>query len=187
MLRLFVAVDLPPSLQQAVAALCPEVRGARWVKPHQLHVTLRFMGQAPEEELPAIQERLVAVTAPAFALSLHGVGSFPPAARKPRVLWLGLEPQAPLLDLKREIDRNLGDLGLPAGAARREFSPHLTIARLAGRPDEGLTRFLAQPADLRGMAWKVEGFRLYRSTLGPGGAVHDVLATYSLGKICRQP
>jgi 2'-5' RNA ligase len=186
MLRLFVAVDLPQPTQRAVAALCTDLRGARWAKPHQLHVTLRFMGQTPEEELPEIRARLASVRVPAFALAAHGVGSFPPDPRRARVLWLGLEPKPPLLDLGEEITRVLRGLAATAQVERRPFSPHLTLARLAARPDERLSHFLAQNADFRTSTWSVECFHLYRSTLGSRGAVHEVLATYPLEPICRE-
>ena len=187
MLRLFVAVDLPASEQQAVAALCTDVHGARFTKHHQLHVTLRFMGGTPEEDLPLIRQRLALVEAPTFHLALHGVGLFPPGARKPRVLWLGLEPAEPLLRLKSEIDRVLDAVPVEhPHEAKREFAPHLTLARLGGRPDESLTRFLARHAAYRGADWKVACFRLYRSTLHASGAVHDTIATYPLSEICRE-
>ncbi|MBN2574497.1 MAG: RNA 2',3'-cyclic phosphodiesterase [Deltaproteobacteria bacterium] len=189
MLRLFVAVDLPVSEQQAVARLCANVHGARWSKPHQLHITLRFMGGTPEEELPAIRERLARVPLSPFELELRGVGVFPAAARRPRVLWLGVTPREPLCRLERDIDRVLAVAGPAQGSARepaREFSPHLTLARLSGKPDETLTRFLARHADYRGASHRVDSFRLYKSTLHPSGAVHEVLATYPLGPNCRE-
>jgi 2'-5' RNA ligase len=185
MLRLFVAVDLPLPAQQAVTALCTNLRGARFVKPHQLHVTLRFMGQTPVEELPAVRERLARAQVRSFDLHLEGVGTFPPVAGKARVLWLGLEPKRELSELAREIDDRVGDLGLRPGEKRRAFTPHLTLARFGSRPDETLAHFLARNASFRSMDWKVEGFLLYRSTLHASGAEHEVLATYPLGTICR--
>jgi 2'-5' RNA ligase len=184
MLRLFVAVDLPGEQRQAVAALHTELRGARWAKPHQLHITLRFMGDTPEESLATIRDRLARVESPAFELALRGVGVFPPGARKPRVLWLGLAPAEPLIALEREIDQALAAV-LPKPAKQRGFSPHLTLARLDGKLDEELPRFLAQHADYGSARWKVDSFLLFRSTLHPSGAVHEVLATYDLPRIHR--
>ena len=184
MLRLFLAVDLPAQLRQEVAALCTTVRGARWVKPHQLHITLRFMGRTPEGELPEILRRLATVNAPAFRMAPQGIGVFPSAERKPRVLWLGLSPTPPLVVLKREIDRAFaGD----APDNHQEFSPHLTLARLGGRADDSLTQFLARHADYRGAEFEVSCFRVYQSTLHAHGAAHEILATYPLAGICRGP
>jgi len=185
MLRLFVAVDLPSTVQQAVASLCANLRDARFVKPHQLHITLRFMGQTPDEELPAVRERLAGVHVSGFDLRLEGVGTFPPALRKARVLWLGLEPKPALLTLAREIDVRLGDLGLRPDEKRRAFTPHLTLARFGRQADQALPRFITQHASFRSTDWRIDCFHLYRSTLNANGAIHEVLATYPLGTTCR--
>jgi len=189
MLRLFIAVDMPAAQKQEVARLCADVPGMRWVKPHQLHVTLRFMGDTPAEALPAIRACLGGVHMPPFELALHGVGVFPAGARRPRVLWLGVVPPAPLLRLAQEIDRVLVAGGLAQGrgvAEPREFSPHLTLARLSGKRDPGLTHFLTRHADYRAPSYLVDCFHLYQSTLQATGAVHQVLATYHLNDICRE-
>jgi 2'-5' RNA ligase len=184
-LRVFIAVDLPAELKQTVASLHTDLRGARWAKPHQLHITLRFMGDTPDEALPTLRERLARVEAPAFELALRGLGVFPPGAGKPRVLWLGITPTDPLVALERKIDTALASAVSPGPEPEREFSPHLTLARLDGKPDAGLPRLLAQNADFQSHPWKVEAFHLYKSTLHKAGAVHEALFTYSLGTIRR--
>jgi len=181
MLRLFLAVDLPDDVRHVVAGLRADIHGARWVKPHQLHITLRFMGDTPEETVPAIVERLAQVRLAPFTLTLGHAGTFP-SERKARVLWLRLDPALPLRELASNIDRALSPDG---SAALREFSPHLTLARLKERPDAGLRRFLVEHADDRGPSWKVDCFRLYRSMLHANGAVHDTIATYPLSPFRR--
>ncbi len=165
--------------------MCSAVANARWVKPHQLHVTLRFMGQTPDDDLPEIRERLARVQAPAFELALRGAGTFPggPNTKRARVLWLGLDPIEPLARLKREIDACL-DTG--ARKQTQEFSPHLTLARFPRGSDLSLTRFIARREGYRGAAWPVVCFRLYRSTLAASGALHEGVATYPLPWICRE-
>src|ERR1700690_369666 len=95
MLRLFLAVDLPAPVRQEIVALCTEVNQARWVKPHQLHMTLRFMGQTPDDGLAEIRNRLANVQVPAFDLALQSAGVFPGVAstKRARVLWLRLGPR----------------------------------------------------------------------------------------------
>jgi len=178
MLRLFVAVEIPPEVKKAIAALCHDVENARWVNPAQMHVTLRFLGDTPEVELPAIRERLARVHMPAFHLGLRGAGVFPEGRgrRPPRVLWLGLEPAAPLLRLKQAVDLALG----PEAEAKKAFSPHLTLARFPRPPDRTLGDFLARNRDFCGQAWPVASFSLFASTLLRSGAVHELVADYAL-------
>jgi 2'-5' RNA ligase len=184
MLRLFVAVDLPEAVRQEVAAMCTQVSEARWVKLHQLHITLRFMGKTPDDALADIRDRLAGVKIPPFPLALQGAGTFPAAAdvRRARVLWLGLNPEEPLVQLKREIDSHLGT---HAEGEKQGFAPHLTLARFTRRPNDSLTRFLSQHHDYGSTTWQVACFRLYQSTLHSGGAVHDVVATYPLAGVSR--
>jgi 2'-5' RNA ligase len=181
MLRLFLAVDLPDDVRDVVAGLRSDIKGARWVEPRQLHITLRFMGDTPEETLSTIVERLARVEVAPFSLALGHAGTFP-SERRARVLWLSLDPALPLRELESEIDRALAPEG---SAAPQKFSPHLTLARLKERPDESLRRFLTQHSDYRGPSWKVECFQLYRSILHANGAQHEMVATYSLSPTRR--
>jgi len=184
MLRLFLAVDLPDRVRQEVVALCTQVTGARWVKPHQLHITLRFMGQTPDDTLAELCDRLARVQVPAFTLALRGAGVFPAgaSARRARVLWLGLDPADPFADLKHAIDACLGP-----DTERSNFSPHLTLARFTNSPDPTLTQFLARHQAYRSAPWTVTCFHLYKSTLSSSGAVHEVVTTYPLAQFCREP
>jgi 2'-5' RNA ligase len=184
MLRLFLAVDLPDRVRQEVVAMSTQVNNARWVKPHQLHITLRFMGQTPDDALAGVVDRLARVQVPAFALALRGAGVFPSAVnpKRARVLWLGLDPAEPMVGLKHAIDACLG-----RDTERSSFSPHLTLARFTNSPDPTLTQFLSRYQAYRSAPWPVACFHLYKSTLSSSGAVHEVVATYPLAHFCREP
>jgi len=180
MLRLFVAVDLPSELRSEVEGLMGQVHNARWANPAQLHITLRFMGDTPDDALPSIRQQLGRVKQECFRLQLRGLGVFPEGVsgkprKPPKVLWIGIEPTAQLLNLKRSIDAELG-----AGLAQKPFSPHLTLARFPRPPDDTLSTFLADRQRYRSPRWPVTSFHLYRSTLRPEGAVHAMVATYPL-------
>ena len=93
-MRLFVALDLPAEVRDAIArttaSLRTEAPGARWSKPESLHVTLKFLGEADESLLPQIKIALEQIISSAtVSLSLHGVGFFPDEKR-PRVMWCGV-------------------------------------------------------------------------------------------------
>lgn len=166
--------------------MCTQVNKARWVKPHQLHITLRFMGQTPDAALADIRERLARVHAPDFELGLRGAGVFPDGtnSKRARVLWLGLDPAEPLVHLKREIDECLGP---DTQRESQGFSPHLTLARFTEKPDATLTQFISKHQTYHGARWPVACFKLYQSTLISNGAVHSLVSTYALAEFCREP
>jgi 2'-5' RNA ligase len=174
--RLFVALDLPPAAASAVAAICTALPAARWSHPGQLHLTLRFMAAVPDDEVAALGDRLAAVRGPAFPLSLRGVGVFPGGRKPPRVLWAGVSPEAPVQGLKSAIDVALG----PDEEAARGFHPHLTLARFRDPPGPALAQYLAAHEGFATLPWTADAFLLYRSTLGTGGAQHQVLRRYPL-------
>lgn len=178
--RLFIAVDLAPELRQDIAAMCTGVHHARWAKPHQLHITLRFLGDAANDAVPDIRRRLAQVKVPDFHLCLRGVGVFPEEStgQRPRVLWLGIEPTDRLADLKRAIDRVLA---IDDKASKRApFSPHLTVARFSKPADGTLWDMLAQHRGYRSATWHVTCFKLYQSSLHSSGSIHTSIQAYQL-------
>jgi 2''-5'' RNA ligase len=184
-LRLFIAVDLPTELRPAIARLCQGIAGARWTRAEQLHITLRFLGDTAEDRLADLRAGLREVRTPRFELALRGTGVFPPpSARKPaRVLWLGLEPPESLRALKDAVDGCLSKHGPDPETAKRGFSPHLTLARFPTRPRHDLDRFLAEHAGFDGGRFVVSDFHLYRSTLRPEGALHEIVESYPLAPL----
>ena len=177
--RLFIAVDLPAELRPVVARLLQGIGGARWTRPEQLHITLRFLGDTPEDQLDDLRAHLRQVRLPHFGLALRGTGVFPPVGgcKPARVLWLGLDPPEPLQALKHAVD---GVLGPDPETAKRGFSPHLTLARFPTRPSRDLDRFLAEHVGLDSGRFMVSHFHLYRSTLRPQGALHEIVESYRL-------
>lgn len=177
MKRLFVAVDLPPDVRRTVAALREDIPGARWCPEEQLHLTLSFIGDADDALFDSIRDRLSTISCPSFALALAGIGSFPPR-RHPRVLWVGLTSPPELTGLKKAVDHAL----LAAGFSpeEREFSPHITLARLKDPADTAAGRFLARNASFSAPEFVVNEFCLYSSTLTPHGAIHTPELTVPL-------
>jgi len=184
MLRLFVAVDLPAELRDEVAGLMDRVHKARWANAKQLHITLRFIGDTPEEDLHIVRHRLASIRQAAFGLRLHRAGVFPEACegkrrRPPRVIWFGIEPAEDLARLKQSVDAALSvDRAVPEQA----FSPHLTLARFTTLPDHTLWDFLARHRGYTSAYWWVRNFHLYQSTLRREGAIHACVASYPLAQ-----
>jgi len=171
MKRLFVAVDLPPDVRRLVASLREDIPGARWCPEEQLHLTLSFIGDADDVLFGSIREALAGISCPSFRLALTGIGSFPPR-RHPRVPRTGLTAPPGLAELKRAVDQALAAAGVEP--EEREFSPHITLARLKDPADAAAAagRFLARNASFSTGEFVVGEFRLYSSRLTPHGAIH---------------
>lgn len=175
--RLFAAVDLPDEAREAVGRICTGIPGVKWLDATQLHLTLRFIGDADPSLFQRIRQELAGVEAIPFELSLRGVGRFPPK-RDPRVLWVGVDRSEPLLRLQQAVEQALEKCGLePEG---REFSPHITLARLRDVPWAPVAAFLERNRLFSTPPFPVSRFHLYSSTLTPRGAIHRREASYPL-------
>jgi 2'-5' RNA ligase len=178
MRRLFIALDFPDEVRESLANMCFGVPGAKWVSKDQLHLTIRFIGDADDGLFSEISEILHDVNASRFNLTLKGVGYFPPR-RKPNVLWVGMEPCEELMLLRDSVEKLLEELGLEP--EERKFHPHLTLARLRQEaPLSKITGFLSANNLFKAEAVPITEFHLYSSVLMPAGAVHAKEASYNL-------
>ncbi|MCU0576731.1 MAG: RNA 2',3'-cyclic phosphodiesterase [Desulfobacterota bacterium] len=179
MIRTFVALPLPDAvkvtLDGAITQLKTRNHGVRWVKPDGLHLTLKFLGDIPEERVAKLSADLdrAASECPRLSLTLSGLGAFP-GIKRARVVWAGLAGDVTGLgNLARSIDKMCSTHGI--AEEHRPFSGHITLGRLKTPTvvDLGIG-----PVTGMFMAWEV---LLYRSLLTPGGAQYTVLHRSSLG------
>jgi len=176
--RLFVAIDLPDEAKNALGTLCSGVAGAKWVKREQMHLTLRFIGDADDAQFEAIKHELQSVKSAPFDMWLEGVGQFP-AKGKPRVLWVGVKAPPVLAELQRQVSSTLNGLNLPPGD--HPFSPHITLARLKTPPAaESVRQYFGKQASFKTETFPVQGFILFSSQLTPGGSIYRKEAVYSI-------
>jgi 2'-5' RNA ligase len=188
-LRLFVAIDLPEDVREALRRLQTDLRrhdlpGLRWTRPEGVHLTLKFLGETPASSVPAIEgalARAVAGTA-AFRLALGAPGTFG-NRRGPRVLWVDVEGDLqPLQELQAAVERELAAAGFPP--EQRAFSPHLTLARVAQPPPPGTAERVSralEAVDAPQGEFPAAEVVLMRSSLQPGGAVYTRVAAFPLG------
>lgn len=181
MYRLFVAIDLPEAVKEHLMAICHGIAAARWVPGEQLHLTLRFVGDADEDLFSAIRAGLSQVRSHPFTLALAGTSCFP-SPKRPRVLWVGTHGDGTLRQLQQAVEERLVAARVPPDA--RPFSPHITLARLREPAPAATASFLATHASFASEPFAVDAFHLYSSTLTPTGAIHRREASYPLE---RQP
>jgi 2'-5' RNA ligase len=190
-LRLFIAVELPEDWLAALARVQEALRKAgldalRWTRPEGIHLTLKFLGEVPEERLEEIRRAMTRAAAQAqpFALRLGQLGAFG-APQRPRVLWAGIAGDLEALThLWRALEAEITPLGFPQ--ERNAFAPHLTLARVPEHAQRDMAKALAEvlprialpelsPLDVGEIA-------LMRSLLGPGGARYQRLAAAPLAR-----
>jgi 2'-5' RNA ligase len=186
--RLFVALEPPDAVRRRLAAMGAELRRAggggardvRWVDPENVHLTLCFLGNAPEERVEEVKRAVAAAAAASrpLVLEVRGAGGFP-NARRPRVIWAGLSGDVdPLAPLVADLRARLAPLGFPP--EDRPFSPHLTLGRSRnGAP--GLAGALAALSDAEGASWRAAELVLFRSHLSPSGPRYEALLRAPLG------
>lgn len=177
MYRLFVAIDLPDDVKSELASFCFGLPGARWVDDDQLHLTLRFIGEADGALFEEIREALATIEMAPFSFQLKGAGHFPPRGM-PQVLWIGVQADEKLLHLRSKVNSVLRQLGLES--EKRKFSPHITVARLRNTSRSRIATFLAANNLYASRVIEVGAFHLYSSTLTSKGAIHTLEAAYAL-------
>lgn len=176
--RLFIAIDVPKSLRDAIAERHVASERVRWVAAANLHLTLRFVGRTSDAEAIVIRDLLRAVDAVSFPLETSGVLTFP-NLRRPRVLAIGLRESEHLQTLKSRVDRLLTDhvaMERPTGS----FTPHITLARFKRARAGDVERVRGAFDTLPPNRFHVDEFVLYESTLTRAGAYYKRLETYSL-------
>jgi 2'-5' RNA ligase len=186
--RVFVGIPLPDRIQHQIAQVVDRVRPqlpsrcVRWVRPENMHLTLRFIGNVPVgelEPLAAALHRCVAGVRP-FALQLAQPGWFPEGGA-PRVLWIGLAGELESLEpLQRNVTGQTSAWGALEG---RPFRPHLTLGRVLTRRRDELRRMLTGFRGLdvpRDAGWEVDAVHLIQSILEPTGTRYSTLANARL-------
>lgn len=176
--RLFVGLELPSTLKEAAISACSGYPAPRWQQASQLHLTLRFLGQVSELQMPALQRALENVAAPAFDLAVEGVGCFG-RADSPSILWAGVTPSDPLEALRARIDASLRPLALRMDT--HAFRPHITVARLHP-PAADARSWLELHASLQSPRTSISSFSLISSVPAEDGSRYTALDDYRLAK-----
>jgi 2'-5' RNA ligase len=163
-MRLFVAVQVPEGLKEKAAALSKELPADAItpVRPENMHLTLRFIGEVDERTKDGIVEKLEKIRFKPFKCTLRGVGVFPNEDYV-RVVWAGLESEGALETLAKDVIGALEGYGKDEG---RGFTAHLTIVRVRRKIDAA--PFLKKHKDDVFGEFVVDGFDLIESALRPG-------------------
>jgi 2'-5' RNA ligase len=183
MIRAFLAIRPTQEVIQSLLSAQAELDGAgadvRWVSADAVHLTIQFLGDVRESEVPQIEsglgEQLGAL--PPFEIECRGLGMFP-NQKRPRVVWVGLRGDG-IHRVADAAETVLSPLGFPP--EERDLTPHITIGRVrSARGAEGLVRALKESADRSFGSCRIEEVILYRSQLRSDGAVYTPIVAIPL-------
>lgn len=178
-MRLFVAIELSEEVRATLVEVQSGLRRwsktVRWVDPSQLHLTVKFLGEAAESTESAIRTGLdrCAASSSAFDLTLTHAGCFPP--RGPvRIVWVGAEePSGALESVVGAVETETERLGF--AREPRPFSPHLTVGRVREDSSAGKLRGEVVGGVVRAVSQSVESLTLMSSTLSAKGSSYSVV------------
>ncbi len=192
--RAFIAVEVPQTARQTLAEAVRELAdqtpgNVRWVDAQGIHLTLKFLGDIHTQDAGEI---ITALNSPVrqvspFSLQLSGLGMFP-NARRPRVLWAGIEGQQDSLsNLQQCVEGVLVQMNHPT--ERQTFSPHLTLGRVRDGISPGARRRIIQAMSAASPAsmvvsepWTVEQVHLFRTTFTPQGSIYTSMGAVPLAQ-----
>jgi 2'-5' RNA ligase len=178
--RCFVAVDIddPPlkaALRRAQGALVATGADVKAVEEENIHITLKFLGEIPEERMARVAELVRGIAFKPFTLEFRGIGVFP-APSRPSVVWAGVSGEASeMLAVFTELERGLKSLGFEP--ERRPFQPHVTLCRVrSGKNRAQLAEAVNGMEDEEFGPLRVEHIRLKKSVLTRNGPIYSNVA-----------
>lgn len=188
-IRTFIAVDLPPSVLEALGQVSSQLQEklldtpVRWVNYQKMHLTLKFLGDISKENIGMVEKILQSEAAKrqSMEIGIGGIGAFP-KMRHPRVIWIGIEAPTDLFDLRRGIEDCVARLGY--NYDKYDFTPHLTLGRISRKASARDVRKIGNvlheyQVGFIGVA-RIEAVHLYRSDLSPEGAKYTRLYSAAL-------
>jgi RNA 2',3'-cyclic 3'-phosphodiesterase len=189
-LRAFIAVELPleirQNVQQATSSLRRDIGSLiRWVALENMHLTLKFLGDIPSENVEVLTQLIHAQADSfnSFDIHLSGIGSFP-NPRRPRVIYVGIPAPAALEAFQRQMESAIHRLGY--NPEERAFAPHLTIGRVrqhVSADDQQKIRRALEEATIDSLGTaRVNSVHLYKSDLKPNGPAYTKLFSAHLRK-----
>lgn len=166
------------------ARLQPAARGAKWVPPGQIHLTLKFFEELSREEIPRVGAAVATacLESPPFEITVKGAGAFghPGAVR---VIWAGISNGGDsLAALARSVELRLEEAGIPRES--RPFTPHVTLCRFRGPcRAPALAAAIQSLKDFECGTFQANELALFSSELRPSGAVHTLLTKCPMGTV----
>jgi RNA 2',3'-cyclic 3'-phosphodiesterase len=174
MVRVFVALELSPEIREQLTAAQDVLRGCRarltFVDPALIHITVKFLGEVPEQKIPAVMDALRTIRVAPFLVTARKVTLNNPS--RPHTVWCTIDDAGGSGQIFQSAEEAL----VPLGFARetRRFTPHATVARVKS-PDPSLFAAISQLDNKEYGSCTISGLKLKKSTLTPQGPLYEDL------------
>jgi len=174
-MRAFIAFGIPKEVKDYFLQLQKQidVESARIVFPSDFHLTLKFLGEIPETAVGRIKESLSKIKFEKFTARLNGTGTFP-SEQRINVFWVGIGPVDKITAVQKAVDSSLKDIFPPDS----RFHPHISIARVKFVKDKNKLKESLKKIKVEPKEFKIESFKLIKSTLTEQGAVYEDIAEF---------
>jgi RNA 2',3'-cyclic 3'-phosphodiesterase len=183
LMRAFLAFDISHEVIEKLLETQLELRETRadvgLVGKENLHFTVKFLGEIPDDVVQEVDARVAGLDLPAFEIGMAGVGVFPDLQR-PRIVWAGVAEvdEQVIVRTAEAIIEALEGIGKPE---EREFRAHVTIGRVrSSRNIEGLVAFARKSAEREFGRTRIVSLKLKSSLLTPNGPIYKDIREYVL-------
>ena len=174
--RLFTGLEVPEACASMLASARGGIFGARWIGPSDYHITLRFIGDVDRRTARETAEMLAEIRRPPITLRFEGLGWF--GGDKPRAIVARIAANEALSELQADHERRLRRIGLAPDP--RNFTPHVTLARLRAVGPAAVADYLTTRGGLVLPSFEAARFVLYSARDSVGGGPYVVEAVYPL-------
>lgn len=180
-MRLFIAIDLPKNIKTNLARiqkeLAPHYSSLKWIKPENIHLTLKFLGETNHKKLEQVKTAIIEVSKnhKPFTLSLADFGFFP-KTKNPRIFFIKAQPEKELKDIADDLEQNLEGLGFKQ---EHRFKSHITLARIKGEVDTSSLKEKLANVKVDG-TFEVTHLTLFQSTLTNKAPIYEAIFTVTL-------
>jgi 2'-5' RNA ligase len=182
-MRAFIAINLPSDIKNYLSKLQDQLKTTLpkigWVKPANLHLSLKFLGEISSKQAENIQQIIAAIikTTLPFEIKLETLGVFPDY-QTARIIWIGThQPPPGLKQLAEQLEKKLPKTGIPEEG--RFFQAHITLGRikqpLIAVDLEKTLNTLKSELTAGNLKFNAGGVTLFQSLLGPGGPTYNIL------------
>ena len=178
-MRTFIALELSDEIKNELSRLEGELKKVggdiKWVKPKNIHLTLKFLGDVDDGKIEQIKKILDQISSQnkAFEISLFKLGAFP-NVDNPRVIWVGLDKGCSDAEqIAQSVEDELSKIGFEKES--RPFSAHFTLGRVKSGKNKAALKESFSSALPRPKSCAINNITLFQSTLTPKGPIYNSL------------